>query len=105
MSSRVSPITLEIIKNALSTLADEMSIVMFRTAYSLTLRDGQDFSTAVCDKLGRFIAQGSTAGPIHLGSFPGVMSRLVEEYGETMRPHPMIVADILSRSEKSVRAD
>ncbi len=93
MSSRVSPITLEIIKNALSTLADEMSIVMFRTAYSLTLRDGQDFSTAVCDKLGRFIAQGSTAGPIHLGSFPGVMSRLVEEYGETMRPGDVYIAN------------
>ena len=93
MSERVDPIALEILKNALSTLADEMSIVMVRTAYSLTLRDGQDFSTAVCDRLGRFIAQGSTAGPIHLGSFPGVMAKIASEHGSTTRPGDIFIAN------------
>lgn len=93
MSQRVDPVALEILKNALSTLADEMSIVMVRTAYSLTLRDGQDFSTAVCDRRGQFIAQGSTAGPIHLGSFPGVMARIAGEHGGTTRPGDVFIAN------------
>ena len=40
---------------------------------------------AVCDAQGRFIAQGLT-NPIHLGSFPDAMRRLVAEYGETAVP-------------------
>ena len=85
MKTDIDPITFEIIKSALDTLADEMVLVVIRTACSHILRDDMDYSTAVCDAKGRFVAQGLT-NPIHLGSFPDAMRRLVAEYGETAVP-------------------
>lgn len=75
----MDPITLEIVKNALEALADEMALVVLRCAYSPIVRDSMDYSTAICDRLGRVIAQGLT-NPIHLGSFPRVMAHLLERH-------------------------
>lgn len=85
MSTNIDPITLEVIKNALSTIADEMALVVMRTAYSKILRDSMDYSTAVCDRNGCSVAQGLT-NPIHLGSFPDAMRRIVSEHAASMQP-------------------
>lgn len=82
-SAKVDPVTLEIFKNALESLADEMALIILRSAYSPIVRDSMDYSTAVCDAQGRTIAQGLT-NPIHLGSFPRVMERLIATHGATM---------------------
>ena len=84
MKHDIDPITLEVIKNALSTIADEMALVVMRTAYSKILRDSMDYSTAVCDRNGCSVAQGLT-NPIHLGSFPDAMRRIVSEHGASMK--------------------
>ena len=38
----IDPITLEVIKNALSSIADEMALVLMRSAYSPVVRDSMD---------------------------------------------------------------
>jgi N-methylhydantoinase B len=81
-SASTDAITLEIVKNALSSIADEMALVVLRTAYSPIVRDSMDFSTAVFDRQGRVIAQGLTL-PIHLGAFPAAMTNVVGRFGET----------------------
>lgn len=78
--AKVDPVTLEILKNALESLADEMALIILRSAYSPIVRDSMDYSTAVCDHLGRVVAQGLT-NPIHLGSFPRVMDNLMATFG------------------------
>ncbi|BEU28101.1 hydantoinase B/oxoprolinase family protein [Paraburkholderia sp. 22B1P] len=78
-------ITLEIVKNALGSIADEMALVVLRSAYSPIVRDSMDFSTAVFDREGRVIAQGLTL-PIHLGAFPAAMSNVVKRYRDTGHP-------------------
>ena len=50
------PITMEVVKNALSSIADEMALVIMRTAYSSIVRDSMDYSTGVCDRHGRVVA-------------------------------------------------
>ena len=77
----LDPITLEVIKNALATAADEMSLTMYRTAYSTIVRDCLDYSTQITDADGEMIAQGVTI-PLHLGSAPFAMKRLFEKFGE-----------------------
>ncbi|MGQ0651543.1 MAG: hydantoinase B/oxoprolinase family protein, partial [Betaproteobacteria bacterium] len=67
---------LEIVKNALETIADELALIVMRTAYSSIVRDAMDFSTAVCDREGRTLAQGLTT-PLHLGSFFDAMQNLI----------------------------
>ena len=76
VKNSVDPITLEVVQNALSSIADELALVIMRAAYSNIVRDSMDYSTAVCDFSGKTIAQGLT-NPVHLGSFPHAMKNLV----------------------------
>jgi N-methylhydantoinase B len=74
------PITLEVVKNALSSIADEMALVILRTAYSSIVRDSMDYSTGLCDREGRVIAHGLTMA-LHLGAFPDAMQALLRDFG------------------------
>ena len=47
MANRFDPITLELIKNALDALVDEMALTLVRTAYSSNLKNSMDLSAAV----------------------------------------------------------
>jgi N-methylhydantoinase B len=72
----ISPLLLEIVKNALDTIADELALIVMRTAYSSIVRDAMDYSTAICDAHGNTLAQGLTT-PLHLGSFFDAMQNLI----------------------------
>jgi N-methylhydantoinase B len=85
MAEASDPITLEIVKNALSSLADEMALVILRSAYSPIVRDSMDYSSAICDRDGAIVAQGLT-NPVHLGSFPDVMRNIFDRHLADMRP-------------------
>lgn len=90
MQDRIDPITLEVIQNALSSIADDLALVIMRAAYSNIVRDSMDYSTAVCDREGRTIAQGLTT-PVHLGSFPDAMRNLIATQGADMREGDIFV--------------
>ena len=77
---RLDPITFEVVKNALSSIADEMALVIMRSAYSPVVRDSMDYSTALCDRHGQIIAQGLTLA-VQLGAFPDGMRHLLAQYG------------------------
>ncbi|EIZ79193.1 5-oxoprolinase [Novosphingobium sp. Rr 2-17] len=79
MSFNVDPILLEVFKNGFEAVADEMALILMRTAHSPIVRDAMDFSTALCDAQGENLAQGLTT-PMHLGSFRDAMRHLMEEY-------------------------
>jgi N-methylhydantoinase B len=79
MNSNVDPILLEVFKNGFEAIADEMALILMRTAHSPIVRDAMDFSTALCDAEGRNLAQGLTT-PMHLGSFYDAMRHLIAEY-------------------------
>ena len=83
MRRNTDPITLEVVKNALASLADEMALVILRTAYSSIVRDSMDYSTGLCDRQGRSIAHGLTMA-LHLGAFPDAMRALLRDYGDDM---------------------
>ena len=84
-ATRVDPVTLQIVGNALASIADEMATTIFRTAHSTVVRDGMDFSASVCDAQGRTVSQAVTV-PFHLGSVPTAMETLLERYEGQMSP-------------------
>ena len=47
MAARPDPIALELFKNAIFSIADEMALTVFRTTYSAVLKDNMDYSTAL----------------------------------------------------------
>jgi len=74
MATFVDPVSLEVIRNGLTAIAEEMSLVVMRSARSPLLREAGDLSSALTDADGHLIAQGRDV-PMHMG----VMSFTVRE--------------------------
>ena len=71
----VDPFTLEVMRHAFSAIAEEMSLVVMRSARSPLLREAGDLSSAITDADGELVAQGRDI-PMHMG----VMSFTVKEF-------------------------
>src|SRR5262249_22936080 len=63
----VHPVTLEVVRNALYAIAEEMSVVLMRSARSPLLKEAGDLSSALTDAEGRLGAHGRDI-PIHMGA-------------------------------------
>lgn len=83
--ARTDPILLELVKNALDAVVDEMAIALMRAAYSTNLKTAMDLSCALCDATGRLIAQGLTL-PLHLGSIPDAIANVIAKFEGTIEP-------------------
>jgi len=77
--TEISPIRVEIIRNALVAAAEEMSITIWRTSRSTVVREILDFSTAVFDAEGNNVAQ-SARIPVHLNSMSACLSTLLRDF-------------------------
>lgn len=103
------PILLELVKNALDAVVEEMAIALVRTAYSNNLKNSMDMSCALCDADGRLIAQGLTL-PLHLGSVPDAMAQIRRKFagrvepGTPTSPSPRAAAIGSSAAAGTVRA-
>jgi N-methylhydantoinase B len=75
MNNSIDPFTVEVIRNALTAIAEEMSLVIMRSARSPLLREAGDLSSALTDADANLIAQGRDI-PAHLG----VMGSTVQEF-------------------------
>lgn len=66
---KFDPIKLELYKNILTSVAEEMGVTLQRTAFSPNIKERLDFSCAVFDANGGMVAQAAHI-PVHLGSMP-----------------------------------
>ena len=73
------PATFEIVKNSLYKIAEEMRVVLAKTAYSPLLKSAGDYSCGVFDARGEMVAQGPDL-PIHLGSMPDAVRAVVAAF-------------------------
>jgi len=87
---RTDPVTLELFKNALFSIADEMAVTICRTTYSGVLRDNMDFSTAFTDGHGDLVGQGLTI-PLHLGSVPTALQSVLEYFDGDIHPGDLFI--------------
>ncbi|MGE0698260.1 MAG: hydantoinase B/oxoprolinase family protein [Hyphomicrobiaceae bacterium] len=78
--TKPDPAAFEIVKNSLFKIAEEMRIVLCKTAYSPILKSAGDFSCGVFDAKGDMVAQGPDL-PIHLGSMPDAVRAVVKAFG------------------------
>ena len=92
MRTGIDPIRLEVIKSGFDAIADEIALILMRTAYSAIVRDAMDFSTAICDSGGHTLAQGLTT-PMHLGSFYDAMRALITGYDGQVRPGDIFIGN------------
>jgi N-methylhydantoinase B len=75
----VDPATFEVVKNALYCAAEEMKVVLAKTAYSPLLKVAGDYSCGIFDVRGEMVAQGPDL-PIHLGSMPLAVKAVIRAW-------------------------
>ena len=88
----VDPITAEVIRCALHTIANEMGDTMIRTATTPTFSESHDFSTSIFDAQGRIVAL-ADALPIHMGASKFSVTAALEAFGEDLHPGDIIVVN------------
>ena len=76
---RIDPARFEVVKNALISAAEEMKIVLAKTAYSPLLKVAGDYSCGIFDAAGNMVAQGPDL-PIHLGSMPDAVRAVIAAF-------------------------
>src|SRR5215469_9824240 len=84
------PIALELFKNAIFSIADEMALTVFRTTYSGVLKDNMDYSTGFADADGKLAAQGLTI-PGHLGSVLTAMDSITRHFRDDIAPGDVFI--------------
>jgi N-methylhydantoinase B len=78
---KTDPARFEVVKNALYSAAEEMKIVLAKTAYSPLLKVAGDYSCGIFDAAGNMVAQGPDL-PIHLGSMPDAVRAVIDAFPE-----------------------
>ena len=91
MERAFDPILVEVIKNELAAITEEMAIAVWKTGRSAMVKTG-DFATAMCDGQGRLIGQGYAA-PFQLAFFIEMMPYVLNKYGGTFKPGDVLVVN------------
>src|SRR5690625_626468 len=81
MNKIIDGVTIEVLRNALQSIAEEMGVTLIRTSMSPNIKDRMDASSAIYTKDGDLIAQAEHI-PLHLGLMPSVVK-------EVLKIHPL----------------
>ena len=76
----IDPITLEVMRNAFSSIAEEMNASLVRVSYSTNIKDRRDCSCAVYTGSGQVVAQSDSGTPVHLGTMHGAVRTAMAAY-------------------------
>ncbi len=75
--TRVDPVTLEVVRNKLDGIANEMQLTLVRSAFSAIVKEGLDASASLFTIRGETLAQ-ALAVPIHLGALVPMVGHLLQ---------------------------
>jgi N-methylhydantoinase B len=78
-SPAIDPVLLEVLRNRLEAIADEMELTLLKSAASPIVKEGLDASAALFTMRGETIAQ-AAAIPIHLGALQCAAQRIVRAF-------------------------
>ena len=89
----MTPIDVEVLRNAMGSIADEAYISLMKSAYSTNIKERRDHSTAIFDPDGRVIVQGESM-PLHLASMLGLVEVILEKHPlSDIRPGDVFISN------------
>lgn len=90
----VNPITLEIVRNALTMIAEQIAQRMIRSGTSYIIKEMEDCSAALFDGKGRLLAE-SASIPIHLNCIGITLRTVLDHYFplDSWRPGDVVVTN------------
>ena len=89
---KINPVRRELLNNALVTIADNVMVMIVRTARSSNVKNSLDFSAAILDGEGQLVAQG-LAVPVHLGSMMPALKGCLDYFGDDIAEGDMLVCN------------
>jgi len=89
--SSIDSVTLEVMRHALTAVAEEMHANLVRTAYSPNIKERQDCSCALFDHRGQMVAQAESI-PVHLGAMPASVAAAIARVPDP-EPGDIVVAN------------
>jgi N-methylhydantoinase B len=78
----IDPVTFEVLRRALSSVVDEMAVMLEKVAFSTVVSEGRDFSGAICSPTGDLVAQGEQDLPLIGGTIPFRVKAIIEAIGD-----------------------
>jgi N-methylhydantoinase B len=88
----IDAITLEVLRHALTAVAEEMNANLIRSAYSPNIKERRDCSSALFDAAGQMIAQAESI-PVHLGAMPYSVAAAVRAAGSFLPGDIVVLND------------
>src|SRR5260370_14125794 len=88
----IDAIAVEVLRNGLETIADEMGAVLRRTAFSPNIKERMDASCAIFDAAAQLVAQAEHV-PVHLGSMLRSVEATIAAVGTVEDGDVVIVND------------
>jgi N-methylhydantoinase B len=83
----MDPITLEVLREAFSSIVREMRVTLLRTAYSSILYEGEDFSCVLMDGDSHIVAMSKGQDhPLHIVPISWSMKAVRERFGDDVHP-------------------
>jgi N-methylhydantoinase B len=75
----IDPVTLEVARNQLASVAEEMGTVLRRTSFSPNIKERADCSAALFTPAGEMLAQAEHI-PVHLGAMPASVAAVLDRF-------------------------
>ena len=89
----LTPIEIELLRNALTSICDEMFLAIMKSAYSTNIKERHDHSAAIFDAQGRVVVQGESL-PLHLASMLGLVEVVLDRFGvDGILPGDMFISN------------
>lgn len=87
-------ILIEVVNNALKSIAEQMTEVMVRSSYSTIVKEMRDCSSAIFDKEGQMLSEGANI-PIHLNCLGPALNTILTKFfsKEEMYPGDIILTN------------
>jgi N-methylhydantoinase B len=82
---RLDPVTFEVLKNSFATIVDQMAEQILRTCYSFVIY-AKDFSSALSDRHGNTVMQGSHDVAVHVGTLHFSSRAVLDMFGDELAP-------------------
>ena len=76
---QINSITLEIISNGITSIAEQMGVILAKTGYSTNIKERKDLSVAVFSPEGKLLSLAQHI-PLHFSSLSGAVEVLTEKY-------------------------
>ena len=85
VSQSIDAIVLEVARNQIARVAEDMGVVLRNTSFSPNIKERIDCSAAVFTPNGDMLAQAEHI-PVHLGSMPASVAAVIDVFGTDPRP-------------------